>query len=1291
MKITFYVLFISLLVLAGTLAQAQTTFTVTTTNDAGAGSLRQAMLNVAASGSAGPFTITASAISGTINLASVLPDIVDNVSFVGPGANSLTVRRSSGGNYRIFNIPNVNTVSFDGFTIADGYADQADGGGILNGGILTVSNCVFRSNRAVSTGPVGGGAIANQNQLTVNNCTFAGNGSLTTSNLYGGGLIHLGSLLVVSNSVFSENSADLTGGGMYIAGSAITITNCLFVGNSSPTGGAIAFQSFESNSVATIINCTFSSNQGSGRGNAISSVSGGTQKLINTTITANTGGDGAIFNANRGAAIILKNCIVAGNTANISGTVDAASSFNLIGSGGADGLTNGVNNNIVGVNPLLAPLADYGGTAQTHALLPGSPAINAGTASGSPTVDARGVSRVGVTDIGSFESRGFSMAVSSGNNQSTTVNAAFANPLVVTVSSTNSEPVAGGVVTFTGPGTGASITPASVTASLGTNTASASVTANATVGGAYAVVASAAGASPNRTFNLTNTSAAPTISSFTTLDNTICVGSSITFTATIGNVTGTYNYTLTNGSSTSIAGASASTSFSQNLTAAGSGSQSFTLTVSDNGQSSQASTSVTVNSLPTVGLTNNGPLSCTLSSVTLTATSGANSYTFTGSGGAVLAGSGNTRSVSTAGTYSVSVANASGCVSTTTTTVASNTATISVSNPATTNGVRNMAFSQTFTASGGVAPRSFSLASGTLPTGLTLNTSGLLSGTPTQSGNFPIMVRATDANGCSGASSTYTLTIVDNSPIIEDFAAITPTVCVGSPATFTATVSNVTGTYNYTLTNGISTPVTGVRSGTNFSQNVTSSGSGTQSFTLLVSDNGQLSRAVTELTVSPLPLASLSNSGPLSCTNTSITLTAAGGSSYTFTNNNGEELAGSGNTRTVSVAGTYTVRVANASGCVSTTTTTITSTTAVLTVSNPATRNGTVNVLFNQTFTVSGGTSPRRFNVASGTLPVGLSLSTAGVLSGTPTQGGSFTITVQATDANGCSDTGAAYVLTIVDNSPIIGDLAAVTPTVCVGSPATFTATVSNVTGTYNFTLTNGINTPITGTRSTGAFSQSLTAAGTGTQSFTLIVSDNGQSSRVVTELTMSPLPVASLSNSGPLSCTNTSVALTATGGTSYTFTRGGVVVGTPGSSSTAEVSESGTYTVRVANASGCVSTTTTTVQSVTGTVAVSRPAITTATLSSAFSQSFTASGSSGPYSYSLVSGSLPQGLSLNATTGVVSGTPTQSGSFPSTVRATDANGCSGTSATYALVVSATNPTIAGLAATPNPACIGSA
>src|SRR5262249_24762321 len=152
-------------------------------------------------------------------------------------------------------------------------------------------------------------------------------------------------------------------------------------------GGGIWFLSPQS---ATLTNCTLANNQA-------------------------TSGGGLLIN--QGSATLL-NTIVSGNTSDIgrdgTGEVSATSSFNLIGTGGSGGLVNGVNGNQVGVaNPGLAPLANYGGPTQTHALLPGSPAINAGTSTGASAADQRGINRPqqSIVDIGAFESQGFTLAL----------------------------------------------------------------------------------------------------------------------------------------------------------------------------------------------------------------------------------------------------------------------------------------------------------------------------------------------------------------------------------------------------------------------------------------------------------------------------------------------------------------------------------------------------------------------------------------------------------------------------------------------------------------------------------------------------------------------------------------------------------------------------------------------------------------------------------------------------------------------------------------------------------------
>lgn len=147
------------------------------------------------------------------------------------------------------------------------------------------------------------------------------------------------------------------------------------------------------------------------------------------------------------------------------GGVTTDSGNNLIGNTGAtSGFTQ--SSDLLNVDPLLSSLGYYGGPTETMTLLPGSPAIDAGSNTlasydDSPlSTDQRGLSRDvdGTVDIGAVECQGFTVTVIAGNNQSATTNSNFASPLVVLVTSAFGEPVWGGVVTFTPPGSGASAT-----------------------------------------------------------------------------------------------------------------------------------------------------------------------------------------------------------------------------------------------------------------------------------------------------------------------------------------------------------------------------------------------------------------------------------------------------------------------------------------------------------------------------------------------------------------------------------------------------------------------------------------------------------------------------------------------------------------------------------------------------------------------------------------------------------------------------------------------------------------
>ena len=209
-------------------------------------------------------------------------------------------------------------------------------------------------------------------------------------------------------------------------------------------------------------NCTVSGNTAPENGGGLLNLGAANLTAINCTVSGNTAknlGGGGLFNAGTAK---LSNTIIAGNNASPGPDVDGAvlsQGYNLIGI--TDGSSGWVSKDLTGIgssplNPLLAALGNYGGPTETMALLPGSPAIDAGNSS--VATDQRGVSRPkgSASDVGAFESSGFTM-VTSGSGQAANITEPFANPLVVTVTANNPvEPVAGGQVLFGAPASGAS-------------------------------------------------------------------------------------------------------------------------------------------------------------------------------------------------------------------------------------------------------------------------------------------------------------------------------------------------------------------------------------------------------------------------------------------------------------------------------------------------------------------------------------------------------------------------------------------------------------------------------------------------------------------------------------------------------------------------------------------------------------------------------------------------------------------------------------------------------------------
>src|SRR5262249_31321857 len=153
-------------------------------------------------------------------------------------------------------------------------------------------------------------------------------------------------------------------------GGRTTLTNCTVSGNYSSSDGGGLFNNI--NALTTLTNCTVSGNSAHINGGGLKN--NGTATLTNSTVSGNSAkfGGGGLYNNH---IATLTNTIVAGNTTSphgggapndIQGTANVSGSYNLIGTGGSGGLTDGVNHNQVGVaNPLLGPLGDYGGPTQT--------------------------------------------------------------------------------------------------------------------------------------------------------------------------------------------------------------------------------------------------------------------------------------------------------------------------------------------------------------------------------------------------------------------------------------------------------------------------------------------------------------------------------------------------------------------------------------------------------------------------------------------------------------------------------------------------------------------------------------------------------------------------------------------------------------------------------------------------------------------------------------------------------------------------------------------------------------
>src|SRR5438093_12083577 len=219
----------------------------------------------------------------------------------------------------------------------------------------------------------------------------------------GGGIATVSGPLTLRDVAFVGDSAGRNGGAIFVSGGSTVLTDVAVIGNSAGDAGGIFMQS----GVLSLTNVTISGNSAVNDGGGLQ-VANVSATLTNVTITANSAADGGgIYRTI--ATVVLRNAIVANNTAGGNCNTTMVSAGNNLDSGATCGLS-GVGD-LSNTDPLPGPLQNNGGQTDTHALTAGSPALDAGTNTGCPAADQRGVARpfdgngdgTPTCDIGAYE------------------------------------------------------------------------------------------------------------------------------------------------------------------------------------------------------------------------------------------------------------------------------------------------------------------------------------------------------------------------------------------------------------------------------------------------------------------------------------------------------------------------------------------------------------------------------------------------------------------------------------------------------------------------------------------------------------------------------------------------------------------------------------------------------------------------------------------------------------------------------------------------------------------------